>query len=170
MNIKKFLLPVVIMSSFLLTSCSSDEEEVDPYAGRHPDFFKREHFFIRKNFDYYKANEKGYEGVERNELEMDQHRPQVRVEDYGNKVIISFPDHPHKKNHYWAWIEVIDKNGTEFYEELDEPKEDVKNFEFTVVPEKPFRHRIRVRAFCHVHGEFMDYIDLPNMEKKSIID
>ena len=94
----------------------------------------------------------------------------MKIEEEGAKLILTFHNHPHMPNHYWAWIEVIDKNGTEFYEELEEPSENTEDFVFEVIPEKPFRHRIRIRAFCHVHGEFMDYVDLPDYEKKSIID
>ena len=155
----------------MVLSCSTDdEEEEDPYAGRHPDFFPREDFIIKRDFNYYSYNLLGYEDIKRSKEEMDNHKPEVTVEENGAKIILSFPNHPHKPNHYWAWVEVIDKNGTEFYEEIDEPSEYVKNFKFIVIPEKRFRHKIRVRAFCHVHGEFQDYIDLKDEDKKSIID
>ncbi len=171
MKFKKLCLPLLVISSFLVTSCSSEEDkEEDPYADRHPDFFPREDFVIKKGFDYYSHNLLGYEDIKRSKEEMDMHRPVVLVEEKGQKVVLSFPEHPHEPNHYWAWVEVIDKNGTEFYEEIDEPSEKVKKFEFTVVPEKAFRHKIRVRAFCHVHGEFQDYVILKDYEGKSIID
>ena len=165
-------LTILLFLTFLLSSCSSkdDEEEKNPYEGRHADFYPREDFNIGKNYQYFLSNREGYEGTIRSEKEMEQHRPLVKIEDDGAKLIISFPSHPHKPKHYWAWFEVIDKNGTEFYEELDEPAEEEKDFKFVVVPEKPFRHRIRVRAFCFVHGEFQEYVDLPEFEEKSIID
>lgn len=169
MIFKKICLPLFILSAFLFVSCSTDEED-DPYADRHPDFFPREDFLIKKSFNYYVVNLLGYEDIERSLEEMDQHKPQVRVEENGAKVVLTFPHHPHKPKHYWAWVEVIDQNGTEFYEEIEEPAKEVEKFEFTVIPEKAFRHRIRVRAFCYVHGEFQDYIDLEDLEKKSIID
>jgi len=167
---KKLCLPLFIISTFLFVSCSTDDDEEDPYANRHPDFFQREDFFMKKNFNYYANNLLGYEDIERSIKEMKEHKPEVEVLENGAKLKISFPNHPHEPNHYWAWIEVIDKNGTEFYEEIDEPSEKVKNFVFTVVPEKAFRHRVRIRAFCHVHGEFVDYVDVDNKEEKSIID
>ena len=158
--------------SLCFYSCESfdEEEEEDPYADRHPDIYPKEDFFIKDGFKYFQYNANGYEGIVRSIKEIEDHRPQVRIEEEGAKLVIKFPNHPHEPKHYWAWFEVIDKNGVEFYEEVDEPSEKVKDFEFIVVPEKPFKHKIRVRAFCHVHGEFEDYIDIPEYKGKSIID
>lgn len=162
---------LVLSISFCFASCSMfEEEEEDPYADRHPDFYQKEDFYIRAGFKYNDYNKNGYEGIERGEKELENHRPKVKIEDEGAKLIISFPNHPHEPKHYWAWFEVIDKNGVEFYEEVDEPAEKVENFEFTIVPEKPFKHKLRVRAFCHVHGEFEDYIIVPDFKGKTIID
>lgn len=165
----RFLL--LICLSFCFISCSLfEEEEEDPYADRHPDFTRKEDFFIKAGFRYHDYNLNGYEGVQRSRKELDSHRPQVKFEEDGGKIILSFPNHPHEPKHYWAWFEVLDKNGVEFYEEVDEPSEAVGKFEFVVIPEEPVKHKIRVRAFCHVHGEFEDYVIVPEFSEKSIID
>lgn len=165
----KFIILLVL--SFCFVSCSLfEEEEEDPYADRHPDFAQKKDFFIKDGFKYYEYNKNGYEGITRSKKELDRHRPQVKIEEDGAKLVISFPGHPHEPNHYWAWFEVLDKNGVEFYEELDEPSEVVKEFEFVVIPEEAVKHKIRIRAFCHVHGEFEDYAEVPSFKEKSLID
>lgn len=158
----------ILCAPLVFFSCASEEE--DPYANRHPDFFQKKDFFIKNGYKYHEYNKAGYEDVVRSKQELDDHRPQVKIEEDGAKLIISFPNHPHEPKHYWAWFEVLDKNGVEFYEEVDEPLEAVEKFEFVVIPEEPVKHKVRIRSFCHVHGEFEDYVIVPSFKEKSLID
>ena len=66
MFIQKLIMPALVGVSLLLSCSSNEEEEVDPYEGRHADFYPREDFYIKDKFNYQLTNTNGYEGVTRN--------------------------------------------------------------------------------------------------------
>ena len=172
MKFYRLFSPVLLGSTLLFSGCASEEEEVkpDPYEGRHSDFYPRKDFHIGREFNKVAANRLGYEGIQRSIKEIHNHMPEIKVLENGKKIEVRFPRHPHLPKHYWAWIEIVDQNGTEVYEEIDEPGEDIKDFKIVMTPKKTLKKRIRVRAFCYVHGEFQEYFDLPESSEKTIID
>ena len=161
----------IVLFSFLLFSCSSEEEkEPEVIQKRHPEYRPSKVFITHRVFDYEKENEKGLEGNDRQEKELNDHKPEIEILDDGQKIVLKFPNHPHSKHHHWSWMEIVDYAGTEVYEDIPEPEEDKESFEYTFFSEKPFKKRIRVRGFCQVHGEFILYKDIPVFKKKTILD
>jgi desulfoferrodoxin (superoxide reductase-like protein) len=146
-----------------------EEEEIDEDADKHPEFFQMESFNYR-NFKYFSYNRAAFEGGTRSEKEMLVHRPEVKIEEKGNKVTLTFSKHPHKKSHYWSWFEIRDANNNEVYVDSDYPQDDQETYEKVIYPENPFAKRIRIRCFCQVHGQFIEYVDLPSYKVKTIID
>ena len=159
------LLFCLLFSSCSLFESEEEEEELD----RHPDYIESKSFNFR-NFDYLSYNRRAFEGGIRSDEEMHKHRPEVLVEEKGNKITLTFKDHPHKKSHYWSWFEIRDYSGNAVYVDCDFPNEEQKTYKKVIFPEDPFTKRIRVRCFCQVHGEFVDYIDLPDFTERTIID
>lgn len=169
--LKKLLNILVILLWLANFGCGTTEEKKeDPKEGRHKEYSENENFYIGKDFNYKSSNKVGYEIPVRSEKELDEHEPKVIILDKGKKIEITFPHHPQSPKHYWAWVEVVDQAGTELYKEFEEPKEDVKDFKVELTSETPLKLRVRVRAFCFVHGEFITYLDVPDFRVKTIID
>ena len=168
-----FLLIIIIA---IFTGCNSsgaDEDDKDRQIGvdnAHPDYRPSDNFIASRGFDYDKANDVGAEDIKRGERELHNHRPKIEVIDKGHKIILKFDSHPHSKKHFWAWVEIVDYDGNLIYENIPAPLEDSPTFEYTVFSEIPFRKRVRIRCYCQIHGEFIDYINLPVFEKKTILD
>ncbi len=169
MKIKLFILTISLL--WLNFACNTKgEKKDDPHTVRHSEFEVKEEFFIGKDFNFKTSNVVGFEIPVRSEKELDEHLPEIKIFDKGAKVEIKFPNHPQLPKHYWAWVEVVDQSGTEVYKDIDIPKEEVKDFKIEIVSETPFKLRIRIRAFCFVHGEFITYVDVPDYREKNIID
>jgi len=153
----------------LLSGCASDDEEV--VEEKHPEYTENNNFYTRDKFNYEKSNENGFEGITRKEDEILKHRPEVVISEKGKKVEISFAEeHPHNSKHYWAWIELRDYNGTTMYKDFEKPTEAVEKFSHTFESEEALEGSLRVRVFCNVHGEFMDYVKVPDFKRKTILD
>jgi desulfoferrodoxin (superoxide reductase-like protein) len=165
---------IFILLILLITSCGSDKvEETDNQVSidkPHADYRRIYEFIAGKGFVYEEANEIGFENIKRGERELEGHRPTVTLEDNGHKIVLKFDKHPHKKSHFWSWVEVVDFNGQLVYENVPEPEEDSEKFEYTVFSETPFRRRVRIRCYCQVHGEFIDYADIPEFKNETILD
>ena len=167
---KIFLQLLAAMNLMALLACTSDDSDKDVIEPRHPDFRADSEFRIDRRFDYAKANAEGFEDIERGERELNNHRPVITVEDQGHKIVLEFPNHPHKAKHYWSWMQVMDFSGNEAYSDVPLPEDDQESFTFTLFSEVRFKKRIRIRCYCQVHGEFVDYMEVPVFKKKTVLD
>ncbi len=163
-----FRLVLGICVIFFCSSCTSDGGDEDK-GPRHPEYRENEYFSMSPKFDYSKKNKNGLEGTKRSEEDLLQHRPVVSFIEYGEEVVLKFPLHPHDNKHYWSWMEVVDFAGNEVYQDVLRPENPSKDYEFVLRAKTPFNRRWRVRCFCQVHGEFIDYVDVPKVKKKPSI-
>ncbi|MCM8536162.1 MAG: hypothetical protein NE334_09525 [Lentisphaeraceae bacterium] len=159
----------LISSLMFYTSCSTDDEEINVDDDKHADYYEMDSFNYR-NFDYYKYNRVGFEQALRTNEELEEHKPEVLVEEKGGLITLKFENHSNTYKHYFSWFEITDSHKNEVYVDNESGEDHEKTFQIEVFPENPFRKRIRVRCFCQVHGEFIDYIDLPSHEEKTVID
>lgn len=158
----------------LLCSCSSDseEEEVETslIEGRHPEYYLQA-TFNHQNFKYLAYNLRAVDGEElRSEEEMLEHQPEASYDKEKNILTLKFKNYLQTPNHYIAWIEVMDSNKNELYEDFEKPEEKNDDLEITLESEEALEGRLRIRLYCQVHGEFTDYYDIPDDEKKNVLD
>ena len=170
LTLRQFLL--VLLSLFLF-SCGlgQGEEEVDDIDdGKHPEYYENESFNSR-NFEYFTYNLAAVDGDEvRTTEELEEHRPKVSYDPEKDELTLTFPDFPQTEKHYWAWFEVTDVHKNEVYRETEIPDEEIADFKVVFSPAEPFRKRVRIRCYCQVHGEFIDYYDLPELPKAKVLD
>ena len=169
MKVDLILKYLLMISLIIFTSCSTDDEEINVDDDKHADYYEMESFNFR-NFDYYEYNRIGFEQTIRSKKELDEHKPEVLIEEEGEGILLKFPNHANTHKHYFSWFELTDSHKNEVYVDNESGEDDEKSFQIEVFPEKRFKTRLRIRCFCQVHGEFVDYIDLPSFEKKAVID
>lgn len=165
---------LLVSLSCLVFSCNSslgeDEEIIDIDDGKHADYYENQSFNSR-NFSYFTYNLAAVDGDDlRSREELKEHRPQVDYDPEKDKLTLTFPDFPQDEKHYWAWIEVTDAHKNEVYRELEIPDEEITDFKVVFSPATPFRKRVRIRCYCQVHGEFIDYYDLPEKPKAELLE
>ncbi|MCM8532456.1 MAG: hypothetical protein NE330_14930 [Lentisphaeraceae bacterium] len=158
-----------IFSLVFLASCSTDDEELNLDDDKHADYYEMDSFNFR-NFDYLEYNRTGFEQALRTDKVLEEHKPEVIIEEKGGLITLKFANHSNTYKHYFSWFEITDSHKNEVYVDNESGEDDEKTFQIEVYPENPFRTRIRVRCFCQVHGEFIHYIDLPSYDEKTIID
>lgn len=168
-NTLKFLL--VLSSLFLVYSCNvniEEEEDIDIDDGRHPEYYENVSFNNR-NFEYFEYNLRAIDGDEvRTEEEMHDHRVEVTYDAKNTALTLKFKNFPQTEKHYWAWFEVTDIHKNEVYREAEIPEKEIKDFQTVFSPAVPFEKRVRIRCFCQVHGEFIEYFDIPEEEKEEV--
>ena len=134
---------------------------------KHPDYEESDDFSVMSNFDYFTANKNGIEEITRTQTERENHRPQITFADRGRKITVNFPQFSKKSPlHRWSWIEIRDFSGTTLFRNC--PQEQTFTFSFT--NPTPFNELVRVRAYCQVHGEFTEYVKVPDFTVKTLID
>lgn len=167
----KNLKSILAFSLLLMVACNSDSEvdsEQEDEIPRHEQFRENRNFIIR-GFNYEKSNKKGLEGIDRSDEELLSHKPVLTASDEGRTITISFPDLPNKKNHFLEWIELVDSSGEKIYSNIDKLDVDQETYEIALSSEKRLKFRVRIRYYCYIHGEFVQYVDLAAVKKKTTI-
>ena len=150
-----------------LGSCASEEEVEE----KHPEYTENNSFYTSAKYNYGKSNKMGLEGIIRKDNEILKHHPEAVVTNEGKTIVVTFPEaHTHSSKHHWAWIELRDYNGVTLYEDFEMPTEDIKDFTHTFEAEEALEGYLRIRVFCNVHGEYVDYMKVPDLREKTILD
>ncbi|NQZ57430.1 MAG: hypothetical protein HRT88_08175 [Lentisphaeraceae bacterium] len=158
---------VILLALIFLNSCSTKKKVIP----KHPDYSTSDDFSVASNFDYFTANKNGIEGIKRLKEELKSHCPQLNFSKKGKSLTVTFPMFTSKSPlHRWSWLEIRDFDGTTIFKDFPLSTKSIKPFSCTVKTASHFEELVRVRAYCQVHGEFVEYVKVPNFTTKSLID